>query len=1161
MVAAAALGFPSFATAEEGITSVPVKMTYVNMDDPDKSYGEIKAGETAQAGFNTISNNTVGWGNTKYAVDFITYLQVNVSEIQGTITKATLKFEAMAGTSDNKRALAWGVGYNNSDWSESLTYNTADRSIVTLGDPVPGSSKSGTTWDKHSFDITEAIKNANKNGFITILVYETSAGGGSLRNPTAEVEWTTASTYDITFKEANGVNASVTVNGSNATSGIALINGTYNFTATAEGYKDYTGVFTVAGTAQEVEFTMIPKDKWNYTVNAVDSDGKLLGELSTGEYFENEDVTYYYPEYYLYNNSLFSINKNGSDPYFGKKANLNENNKKFEVTYNSSVISDVVFYSEAENIKDFTSKATNNAPIRCSNGLGGIVSGDVYLTTLYPGKYKIHGQVWGTKGLTAGVKIKSEVEGEEDTNLWTLASTGSLAQGSNPEEFELTSETELYVYTESGNDNRMLDLIYITGKEIAAANYTIKFEDEAGNQVKEAVTRTGLVGDPIVITDEDKAEIPGTDVKYTFEAVDPENPTVGADGNTVVTVKFNKISLKTIANYTIKFVDENKKDIKDAEVKEGTIGAEITLPEEYLQNMEVDGQRYFYAGNDLESNKTIKSDGTTVVTISFRKAAVYKYTVKAKGIGTIIASGTCIEGDSETVPYSKYIRTEDGKVYSISTKNYRVTVTPDADDYVVELDYAETDITDGVFFAEAESVLAAIAKDDCSNMAGARAQNETEFYTLKPGIYKVTIGTYGSGSPTYTIKAGDVVVLEQKATGTKEFTSEEFSVSVETKITFQGGDSSRLLDYILITGKEVKEADYTLKYVVGEGEGATEIKTVTKKGNVGAAIVLDRADIAPFQTEDATYTCVSNDAAGKIVTIEGTVVTITCKKTEGYVLHFVDKDDEGSHIIKDHIEIAATVGSPIVVPDEHKQEFECKEHGVLFEYDSDDSEGKTVSEKADIVTVYCKAVKADYTLDYVADGKSIKKETKTGRVGDTVAVAPEDLSEFKDADGNLYVYTGEDPEETKITRDGSTVVTIKYSKVINVEAITLDKTTAEVEVGQSIELKATVTPADATNPTVTWESSNNAIATVDANGKVTGVAVGTVTITAKAGDKTATCTVSVDKGAGVSFGFDNEAPVQVYDLNGRYIANKVEGLASGYYIIRQGNDVKKVHIR
>ena len=83
-------------------------------------------------------------------------------------------------------------------------------------------------------------------------------------------------------------------------------------------------------------------------------------------------------------------------------------------------------------------------------------------------------------------------------------------------------------------------------------------------------------------------------------------------------------------------------------------------------------------------------------------------------------------------------------------------------------------------------------------------------------------------------------------------------------------------------------------------------------------------------------------------------------------------------------------------------------------------------------------------------------------------------------------------------------------KIVLVESVTLDKTELALTVGgDDVTLKATVLPEDATDKTVTWTSSKTAVATVDATGKVKAVAAGEATITATAGDKTATCKVTV----------------------------------------------------
>ncbi|WP_159723166.1 Ig-like domain-containing protein [Enterococcus sp. CSURQ0835] len=80
---------------------------------------------------------------------------------------------------------------------------------------------------------------------------------------------------------------------------------------------------------------------------------------------------------------------------------------------------------------------------------------------------------------------------------------------------------------------------------------------------------------------------------------------------------------------------------------------------------------------------------------------------------------------------------------------------------------------------------------------------------------------------------------------------------------------------------------------------------------------------------------------------------------------------------------------------------------------------------------------------------------------------------------------------------------------IAVSALKLDQATASVEVGKTVTLKATVEPANATDKTVKFASSDAKIATVDGAGVVTAVAAGTADITATAGGKSAKCAVTV----------------------------------------------------
>ena len=101
--------------------------------------------------------------------------------------------------------------------------------------------------------------------------------------------------------------------------------------------------------------------------------------------------------------------------------------------------------------------------------------------------------------------------------------------------------------------------------------------------------------------------------------------------------------------------------------------------------------------------------------------------------------------------------------------------------------------------------------------------------------------------------------------------------------------------------------------------------------------------------------------------------------------------------------------------------------------------------------------------------------------------------------------------EAKITATaGGKYASCTVKVTVLVAGITLDKTELDMTIDdEPVTLVAKVIPEGATDKTVIWSSSNDRVATVDANGKVTAVGNGEATITAKAGDKTATCTVKV----------------------------------------------------
>ena len=103
-----------------------------------------------------------------------------------------------------------------------------------------------------------------------------------------------------------------------------------------------------------------------------------------------------------------------------------------------------------------------------------------------------------------------------------------------------------------------------------------------------------------------------------------------------------------------------------------------------------------------------------------------------------------------------------------------------------------------------------------------------------------------------------------------------------------------------------------------------------------------------------------------------------------------------------------------------------------------------------------------------------------------------------------------DPEFATMMEDlkAETKVTV----TTKVDSVTLSQNEGILNVGKSVTLTATVTPEEiAADTTVTWSSSDETVATVDFNGKVTAVATGNATITATAGEESATCDITVEK--------------------------------------------------
>ena len=171
---------------------------------------------------------------------------------------------------------------------------------------------------------------------------------------------------------------------------------------------------------------------------------------------------------------------------------------------------------------------------------------------------------------------------------------------------------------------------------------------------------------------------------------------------------------------------------------------------------------------------------------------------------------------------------------------------------------------------------------------------------------------------------------------------------------------------------------------------------------------------------------------------------------------------------------------------------------------------------------------ATYYLYHAMEKKFVNKDGK-------LAESPTDPIYFKEGaydttyvayfDDSHYINVNDERQlviNDYATPDGGNSFVIRPAKtfnskaalekfpVVEVAGLTLNHSTATLMAGEALALQATITPSYATDQTVTWTTSDNTVAIV-ARGVVTAVAPGVAVITAKAGDKEATCVVTVEK--------------------------------------------------
>lgn len=163
--------------------------------------------------------------------------------------------------------------------------------------------------------------------------------------------------------------------------------------------------------------------------------------------------------------------------------------------------------------------------------------------------------------------------------------------------------------------------------------------------------------------------------------------------------------------------------------------------------------------------------------------------------------------------------------------------------------------------------------------------------------------------------------------------------------------------------------------------------------------------------------------------------------------------------------------------------------------DNDSGRPRTVQVKLDGLIPQSTA--GNWAVEDVDDGLY----TYTITSGNTATLALKTITNANGFDGSYAV--------TLNAFDGGKAIYHEASHGNKAQRITVDPTSHTMHAGETKTIKATIWPAEAGSGEITWNSDNTSVATVDDNGKVTAVSVGTARITAAHSGQSATCVITV----------------------------------------------------
>ena len=335
--------------------------------------------------------------------------------------------------------------------------------------------------------------------------------------------------------------------------------------------------------------------------------------------------------------------------------------------------------------------------------------------------------------------------------------------------------------------------------------------------------------------------------------------------------------------YTVRFLDEAGNAIKDDVIVSAPVGSEATASPAQTADFLLDDDKWIYTGGN--TTITLVEDATqNVITLNFRKAAIYSYSIvatdQAGNVLRTLHQETGFELDNVIAPYPIFISNH-GILYKKepTDKSYYTTFTLDGDGMTVNHQYVMTGISSVVYCTEGEDIEGVTVINTGNSQA--RSSNAASGYATEADLPIVTLP-----AGQYTLHA--VGYLPNSAEGTVAITN-----GTDVLFTISGSRSNWTEGEIMLT----LEAETTLYLEKGNANGALDFLYIVEGDAVERFFQAEvNGRMMNFRVMNKT---------------EKTVETYPCEDfTSGKAIEFFESETQWVHTDNTDIVIPATVVCP-----------------------------------------------------------------------------------------------------------------------------------------------------------------------------------------------------------------------------------------------------------